>query len=138
MLPDALGQLRAWWRKRNAPARRGERAAARHLKRRGLRLLGRNVRSRLGEIDLLAEDRKSGAIVLVEVKTTSDDRPPPEAHVDPAKQRKLTQLAGQLMRRHGWNDRTVRFDVVGVVWPAGAKRPTRLTHHKNAFEAAFG
>ncbi|MBI4601734.1 MAG: YraN family protein, partial [Planctomycetes bacterium] len=46
--------------------RRGERAAARHLRRQGLRILARNVREGRGEIDLVALD--GATLVFVEVK----------------------------------------------------------------------
>lgn len=115
--------------------RRAEQAAARHLKRRGYRILARNLRSRLGEIDLLAESTEDRTIVVVEVKAAAGEDPPPEVHVDARKQRKLTALADQLVRRHRLDDRRIRFDVIAVVWPADCKKPTRLTHHVNAFPA---
>ncbi len=115
--------------------RRAERAAARHLKKHGYRIVARNLRSRLGEIDLLAERQVDGAIVVVEVKAARNENPPPEAHVNVHKQRKLTALADQLVRRHRLEERRIRFDVIAVVWPDGARRPARLTHHENAFEA---
>lgn len=93
------------------------------------------MRCRLGEIDIVAEDRRSGAVVIVEVKAGISDNPPPEQHVNYAKQRKLTALAGELMRRYRLEDRVVRFDVIAVVWPAENRKPTRLTHYENAFAA---
>lgn len=130
-----LEQLGMWWRRRQTLGRRGEREAARHLRRNGYRIVARNLSRRIGEIDILAEDRRSGALAVVEVKTTTGDEPPPETHVHRDKQRKLTMLAGDLMRRYGLDDRTIRFDVIGIVWPTDAPRPTRITHHVNAFEA---
>lgn len=137
----------AWWKKLAAAGRlwgsgtlkplgvRGEAAAVKHLRRSGYRILARNLRNRLGEIDILAEDLATQCIAIVEVKATAAEHPPPEMHVNPAKRRKLTALAGRLIQRHRLHDRTIRFDVIGIVWPAEAKQPTRLTHHVNAFEA---
>src|SRR6188768_675887 len=70
----------------------GERIAARHLKMVGYRILARQARSKLGEIDLIALD--GDTIVFVEVKSRRDQRDgsPAEA-VDRRKQAKLTQLA---------------------------------------------
>lgn len=141
-------KIRRWlqalsgWRRRYVAGEvslgaRGEQAAAEALKRAGYRILARNLRSRFGEADLLAEDAEKRYLVIVEVKATVSDDPPPESHVNPAKQRKLTGVAGQIMRRYGLSDRIVRFDVVAVVWPNGASTPSRLTHHINAFEAAY-
>lgn len=100
-------------------------------------MLARNLQTRLGEIDLVMEQLRSGAVVIVEVKAGSRDDPPPEQHVNTAKRRKLTALAADMVRRYRLEDRTVRFDVVAVVWPEGARKPTRLTHYENAFPAAF-
>jgi putative endonuclease len=46
---------------------RGEEAAAKYLKSRGYRILGRNYRKKWGELDIVAAFRKN--IVFVEVKT---------------------------------------------------------------------
>jgi putative endonuclease len=112
---------------------RGERAAARHLRRQGMRILARQHRSRLGEIDLIALDR--GTVVFVEVKTRrSDAAGRPEEAVTPAKQRQLTRLALEYLKRRGWlGRRSARFDVVAVTWPAGRAKP-EITHYRNAFE----
>ncbi len=125
------------WQVELTLGQRGERVAAKHLRQQGYRILARNLRSRIGEVDLVASDCKRDAIAIVEVKTTQSDDPPPEVHVDPRKQRKLTALAMDLVRRHRWEDRAIRFDVVAIVWPAGAKRPSRITHHVGAFEARW-
>jgi putative endonuclease len=125
--------------KRAAPTlgARGEHAAARLLRRAGYRVRARNLRRRIGEIDLLAEHRADHTLVVVEVKTTRRDDPPPEVHVNAAKQRKITAITASLIRERKLDDRLVRFDVVAVVWPEGAKRPTRVTHHVGAFEATI-
>ena len=52
---------------RRALGRLGERLAAAHLQRLGFAILARNVRTRHGEIDLIAFDGE--ALVFVEVKT---------------------------------------------------------------------
>src|ERR1700684_78742 len=52
---------------RRERGRRGESLAAEHLRRRGYAILARNVRTRHGEIDLIARDGR--ALIFVEVKT---------------------------------------------------------------------
>ena len=58
---------------------RGEEEAARFLARSGLAIVDRNVRTRVGEIDLVAKEGKT--LVFVEVKTRRDleNAPPPQA-----------------------------------------------------------
>jgi putative endonuclease len=118
---------------------RGERAAARHLRRHGYRLLARNLHSKLGEIDILAEAPDRRTLVVVEVKSAAVDpdtdapNPPPEVRVNRAKQQKLVSLACHTARRYGLADRPIRFDVIGVDLPVKGK-PT-IRHHVNAFES---
>ena len=111
---------------------RGERAAARHLRRRGLRILGRNYRTALGEIDLIARD--GDTLAFVEVKTRR--RGEPAEAVTPEKQRRITLASLHFLKRYGLLDRDVRcrFDIVAVTWPDGRGRP-EIAHHPDAFEA---
>ena len=112
--------------------RSGEAAAARLLERRGLVILARNLRSRLGEIDLLA--REGQTLVFVEVKArrgSSGD--PPEAAVDARKRARLSRLALGYLAGRRLAERSCRFDVVGVsLDEAGAVTGAR--HIRNAFD----
>src|SRR6185437_3918670 len=76
---------------------RGERAAARYLRSKGLRIITRGYRTRLGEIDLIARD--GDTLVFVEVK--SRRRGVPAEAVTLAKQRRLTLAALQFLAEHG-------------------------------------
>jgi putative endonuclease len=108
---------------------RGERAAARHLKRHGLRVLVRGYRTEQGEIDLIA--REGDTLVFVEVKARRHGVPA-EA-VTPEKQRRLTNVALQFMRRYEVLEVRSRFDVVAIVWPDD-ETPPQIEHFRNAFE----
>jgi putative endonuclease len=112
---------------------RGERAAARYLKRRGLRVLLRGYRTKLGEIDLIA--REGDTLVFIEVKARRQGVPA-EA-VTPEKQRRLTIAAHQFLRRYRLFNVRSRFDVVAIVWPDD-RSPPRIEHIRNAFEAIEG
>jgi putative endonuclease len=129
-------RLAAWWRRLFPPLAlgpRGEREAARFLKRQGYRILARGDRGELGEIDLVALDGRT--IVFVEVKTRqSQDAGHPAEAVDPAKQRRLTRLALAWLKRRGLLEHSARFDIVAVTWPEDSRRPV-IEHIKNAFEA---
>lgn len=116
---------------------KGERQAARFLRRKGYKILARQCSSRLGEIDLIARDGE--AIVFVEVKTRrSDSAGRPFEAVTPAKQKKLTNLALAYLKRRGLLERRARFDVVTVLWPTDKRQP-EIEHYQNAFEpSGFG
>ena len=131
-----LGTVLSGWLRRLFPeqslGQRGERAAARYLKRRGYKLLAQGNRLLPGELDLVALDR--GTIVFVEVKTRrSDQAGHPAEAVTAAKERRLTRLAVTFLKRHGLLEHAARFDVVAITWPQGS-RPT-IEHFKNAFDA---
>lgn len=97
-----------------------ERIAARRLRVGGMRILERNARTPIGEVDIIALAPDKRTIVLVEVKARRigpRERPRPEAAVGANKQRKLLTLAGDLARRRGWQDRPIRIDIVAVDVP---------------------
>ena len=117
--------------------KKGERLAAKHLRRVGYRILGKNVKVRIGEADIVccAPDRKT--IVIVEVKTRlrgsgrsiQGETIAPETSVHQTKRRKLASIARLLAKANGWTDRPVRIDVIAVEWPIGGGKPT-LRHHQ--------
>lgn len=113
---------------------RGERAAVRYLKRLGYRIVLRNARSRLGEIDVVAVDpADQDCIVFVEVKTLSAGvTGDPTEHVTLHKQRQLTRLALAWLKQRGLLERRARFDVIAVTHGDG-RRP-EIVHYRHAFE----
>lgn len=123
---------------RHAFGRFGEDAAAEHLRRRGLEILARNVRTSLGELDLVALD--GDVVVFVEVKARrrgfASSRHGRGAlvsgleAVDVRKQRRLVRLAQAFLARAGWSGRAARFDVVAVDGDGAC------THVANAFDCA--
>ncbi len=120
---------------RGTLGQRGERIAARHLRKQRYTILAKNLRLPMGEIDLLAEAPDGRTIVIVEVKSGSGEHsaPLPETHVNAAKERKLTALASHLVRHYGWVDRPVRFDVIGI--DISGRGDPRVRHHVGAFES---
>jgi putative endonuclease len=109
---------------------RGEREAARYLRRRGMRVVIRGYRTPWGEIDLVARD--GDFLVFIEVKTRR--RGAPAEAVTPEKQRRLTLAALRFLRRRNLLEVRCRFDVVAVIWPDDA-RPPQIEHFRDAFEA---
>jgi putative endonuclease len=109
---------------------RGERAAARYVRREGLRILARGYDTLWGEIDLVARDGE--VLVFIEVKTRRSGTPA-EA-VTPEKQRRLTLAALHFLRRRNLLEARSRFDVVAVVW-ADDGRPPEIEHIRDAFDA---
>jgi putative endonuclease len=116
--------------------RLGEQIAARYLEARGFEILERNLRSRLGEIDLIARDGPT--LVFVEVKTRrGHPADPPQAGVDARKRTRLARLALDYLARAWLRDLACRFDVVAVTLdPDDAEgRSPRVEHFPGAFAA---
>ena len=109
------GAVRDRWVRRRSLGWQGERAAARMLRKKGLRIVTTGYRDRIGEIDIVALDGET--VVFVEVKTRRHHGAghPLEA-VDERKQAQLVRLAQVFIRRHGLIEYPCRFDVVGITW----------------------
>lgn len=112
---------------------RGENVAARFLQRAGYKILGRNYRTPVGEIDIIARDGKT--LVFCEVKTRIDDEPRPEDQVDAEKRHQITKAAKFYLGRFGRPQPAARFDVIAVIWPPRCEPSVR--HTQGAFEASF-
>jgi putative endonuclease len=112
---------------------RGERVAAAHLRRQGLRIVARRSRVRYGEIDLVAVEGRT--VVFVEVKTRRSDRHgAPALAVDAHRRRRLTRAATAYLKAHDLLAYAARFDVIEVVWPLDRRAP-EVRWHRNAFAA---
>ena len=100
--------------------RLAEDAAARHLERAGYRLLGRNVRARCGELDAVAMD--GGTLAIVEVRyRAGGDYGGGAASITPAKRRRIVRAARVLLAAEPSLARLpARFDVVEVTGPSDA------------------
>ena len=113
---------------------KGEDEAARFLTRSGYAILDRNVRTRAGEIDLVAKEGKT--LVFVEVKTRRDlEGDPPQAGVHTRKQNRLAKLAHGYLKLKRIRQTPCRFDVVAVIIndEGGVKA---IRHIPNAFSVA--
>jgi putative endonuclease len=125
-------------RVRGALGRTGEAIAASHLRGEGFELLARNVRTRAGEIDLVAFD--GDTLVFAEVKTRQVRAPrlldehEPLLGLRPSQRARLRRLAAAWLREteNRPSARAIRFDAIGVILDrAGALR--ELRHVEGAF-----
>ena len=108
----------------------GEEQAARFLEKQKLKIVARNFMTPVGEVDIIARNRKE--LVFVEVKTRSSDAfGGPFAAVGPRKQRQILRAA-QWYLADRKSRLQPRFDVIGV-WPDG-KGGACIEH----LPAAFG
>lgn len=103
----------------------GEKKAIVFLENQGFRILERNYRSKVGEIDIIA--LRDSLISFVEVKTRrSNDYGSPEEAVNKKKRRRIIRAAKYYLISHNLYDKKdVRFDVLA------------LTRKKSSFEIEY-
>jgi putative endonuclease len=109
--------------------KQGEELAVRFLERRGFTILARNHRTPVGELDIIACDRRH--LLFVEVKTRRGMAfgVPAEA-VGAHKQRQILRAAQWYLATARHPSLQPRFDVISVL--AGPGEPA-ITHIPNAF-----
>ena len=129
---ESMARAVAWLaalRGQGALGRRGERAAEKHLRRNGYRIVARNFRAAGAEIDLVAID--GDTLVFVEVKTRrSRAAGAPEEAVDERKQKRMRRAAEVFARRYRADEFEMRFDIVAI--DASGKR-LEIELLRNAF-----
>jgi len=120
-------------RKRQDTGRQGEELAIGYVRKRGYRIIERNFRNTLGEIDIIARDGR--AIVFIEVKARSGNRfGNPKYAVTRKNQLTLTRVAQSWLKEKGHSFAKARFDVIAICNATGREPDIELV--KNAFEIA--
>jgi len=110
----------------------GEKLVAEDLKKQGWRVVAAGFRCRMGEIDLIVENKEF--LVFVEVKLRKTNRfGEPAAFVDYNKQRKLRAAAQYYLLKRK-TELQPRFDVAEVYAPQGFNTKEPAIHYiENAF-----
>jgi putative endonuclease len=116
---------------RSALGRRGEDLAVAHLTKAGYHILDRNVRTRYGEIDVVAQD--GSCIVFVEVRTFRTELMAAVESVGQRKQRRVAALSQAYLAEKGKADADWRADVIAITVPADGTSPV-IDHIINAIE----
>ena len=112
----------------------GEQLAAEHLERLGYRIVGRNYRTRWGELDLIAHDGRLLAFVEVKTRRASGGAGSPFEAVDRRKQAQVRRIAAGWLTEVSDRPRAddLRFDVIGVTVDGGGQL-LELEHREGVF-----
>lgn len=103
--------------------------AVAHLQNSGYEILERNLRYKVGEVDVVAKDHDT--LVFVEVRSRSDpEQVHPAATITRHKQRQIIKVAMTYCKERAIQDCMIRFDVVAVLGLDG-----QLELYQNAFDA---
>lgn len=107
----------------------GEDLACAFLKKKSLRILNRNYKTSIGEIDIIATDEST--LIFIEVKARfNDDFGLPCEAVTYHKRNKISQVASQYIKQFRLFEVPVRFDVIEVYTDQ-----KRINHIENAFDS---
>ncbi|MFC1798594.1 YraN family protein [Thermodesulfobacteriota bacterium] len=107
-----------------------EAIAVKYLKKQKYKLLVQNYRTKFGEIDIIARDRKT--LVFIEVKARKSDQfGHPKGAVTYQKQKRISRVTLHYLKETGQNDVKARFDVVSIRLKNGKPEIEVI---KNAFE----
>lgn len=110
----------------------GEDYAVKYLKKHGYKIIERNYRKKIGEIDIIA--KRHDYLVFVEVKTRHcNPLTKPYEAVNLGKQRKIIKTAALYIAEHKLQT-YMRFDVCEVYVDAGTLKLNKINYIKNAFE----
>ena len=108
----------------------GEEQAVEYLRLQGMKILQRNYRTPVGEIDIIAKNRKF--LVFVEVKTRRGVAFGfPQEAVGQRKQRQIIRTCQWYLQEHKCGRLQPRFDVVAVL--AEKNGTAQITHLADAF-----
>ena len=110
----------------------GEALAAEYLRKKGCRIEAMNYRTRLGEIDIIAANRRYLIFCEVKLRKTADFAAARE-FVDARKQQRLRSTALVYLSQHETTLQP-RFDVIEIYAPDGtATKKPQINHMEDAF-----
>lgn len=113
----------------NIYGKKGEIIAVNYLKQKGYKILETNHKNKVGEIDIIAQDKDYLVFVEVNARLSRAFGDPLEI-VDFRKQQKLTKVAQLYLILKHKTEAKCRFDVVSIL---GDENP-KITHIENAFQ----
>lgn len=112
----------------------GEGVAADYLRRRHYTIRAANYRCRLGEIDLIAENRRFLVFVEVKMRKSASFAQALE-YVDRRKQERIKKTAALYLAQLEQCDKQPRFDVIEVYAPEGTQTvKPKIIHLEDAFQ----
>ena len=107
-----------------------EKEAAEFLETKGYKILKANYKTKLGEIDIIAQDQDTICFVEVKARHSLNFGEPAEAVVF-KKQKQISKAAVYYLKLNNLLDKPARFDVLSILYKDNKRE---LSLIKNAFE----
>lgn len=128
ILRNFIAWYRRFFNENVRRGRRGERSAARFLKRNGFRIWDKNWRHGRYELDIVAE--KQGCVAFVEVRGRTLKSLQSGFDSVVSKKKRAIKYAACAYRRSHPAIKTYRFDVISIDWDSDGKIKA-LNHYEN-------
>lgn len=109
----------------------GEKYVAKYLRRKGYRIIERNMRNLISEIDIIAVSREY--IVFVEVKTRTVGQLFPAISAVNAEKRRKIKAAARSYINYKRYTKEPRFDIAEVYISKEKCKVVEMNYHKGAF-----
>ena len=114
----------------------GEALAAKHLRKKGYKIIKKNYVALGAEIDIIAENKDKLAFVEVKTRTAGRENPKelrPASSVTREKQRKIISTAKYFLGSKN-SEKHINLDIIEVYLNED-KTPNKIIHIENAFNA---
>lgn len=113
----------------------GEEAAVQAIKKRGYKIIARNYRTKMGEIDIIAKDGEYTVFVEVRLRKSNNFGSPADT-IDKRKQQKIIKAAQYYAVKNAIYDTPMRFDAVLINADTDGKKlvNTKIELIKDAFQ----
>jgi len=92
-----------------------ERCATAYCRKKGFKVLGKNLRMSRGEIDCLAWDENKNTLIIIEVRGRSNEKYLPSRFIAPQKIERLKTLAMSLVQQKRCSVRIYLLEVIGTL-----------------------
>lgn len=112
---------------------KGEEEAAKMLEAKGFRIVEHNWRMGHLEIDLIAESKTEIVFAEVKARTSLWGNKKPEEYVDENKKRRMI-AAGNAYIKQKRSEKSLRFDIIGIIVHPETQEVIYLGHWENAFQ----
>ncbi len=111
--------------------KKGERLATSYLKKQGYKIIEKNYKTKLGEVDIIADYK--GCICFIEARASNNQAfCLPEETILKKKQLQISKTALAYIKQHKLENKSCRFDVVSIKGVDSPDPEIKLI--KNAFD----
>lgn len=116
---------------RKALGQRGEEDACAFLEKRGIQIVDRNFRCKMGEVDIVGIEREYVVFIEVKARKATTQKISPFISITPQKCRRIRRISELYRLKKKMLHRQPRFDVIGITYES--EQDFTVEYIQNAF-----